>query len=94
LSNKHPKNFEQLRDKLHSINFAELIKFLKDHKFDKRYMNKEELGTLIRLINFKKFNKGELTDMNYNGFLEWIVQASLFMFTKPPEDLSHLPPVE
>lgn len=32
--------------------------------------------------------------MDYPGFLEWVVQAAIFMFSKPPEDKSHFPPVE
>lgn len=38
--------------------------------------------------------KNDLTAMNYAGFLEWIIQTSIYVFTKPPEDKSHLPPVE
>jgi hypothetical protein len=67
---------------------------LKDHDFDKRYITKEELAAIIRLVNFKKLKKSDLTAMNYAGFLEWIIQTSIYVFTKPPEDKSHLPPVE
>jgi hypothetical protein len=45
-------------------------------------------------VNFKVIKKSELTAMDYPGFLEWVVQAAVFMFTKPPEDKSHFPPVE
>lgn len=93
-SGKHIRNFDQLNDKLNTINLAELIKLLKDHDLGKEYMTREELTAIIRLVNFKKILKSDLTALNYAGFLEWIVQAAIFMFTKPPEDLSHFPPVE
>jgi hypothetical protein len=93
-SGKHIRNFDQLGDKHNTINLAEILKMLKDHDFDKNYMTKEELAAIIRLVNFKKIFKSDLTALNYPGFLEFIIQASIFMFTKPPEDLSHFPPVE
>lgn len=93
-SAKSIKNFDQLNDKHNTINLAELLKLLKDHDFDKRYITKEELAAIIRLVNFKKIKKSDLTAMNYPGFLEWIIQTALYIFTKPPEDKSHFPPVE
>jgi len=91
---KHIRNFEQLNDKLNTINMAEMLKLLKEHGFDKKYITKEELSVIIRQVNFKKIKKNDLTALNYAGFLEWIIQVSMFVFTKPPEDKSHLPPVE
>ena len=93
-SAKEIRNFDMLNDKHNTINLAELLKLLKDHDFDKRYMTKEEWAAILRLVNFKVIKKSELTAMDYPGFLEWIVQAAVFMFTKPPEDKSHFPPVE
>lgn len=93
-STKIIKNFDQLNDKHNTINLAELLKFLKDHDFDKRYITKEEVAAILRLVNFKKINKSDLTAMDYPGFLEWVIQAAIFIFTKPPEDKSHFPPVE
>lgn len=93
-SAKSIKNFDQLNDKHNTINLAELLKLMKDHDFDKRYITIEELGAIIRLVNFKKINKSDLTAMDYPGFLEWIIQTSIYVFTKPPEDMSHFPPVE
>lgn len=93
-SGKHIRNFDMLNEKLNTINVAELTKLLKEHDFDKRYLTKEELAAIIRLVNFKKINKSDLTALTYAGFLEWVIQASIYMFTKPPEDKSHFPPVE
>jgi hypothetical protein len=41
-SAKEIRNFDMLNDKHNTINLAELLKLLKDHDFDKRYMTKEE----------------------------------------------------
>lgn len=93
-SAKEIRDFDMLNDKHNTINLAELLKLLKDHDFDKRYITKEELAAIIRLVNFKITKKSDLTAMDYPGFLEWVIQAAIFMFTKPPEDKSHFPPVE
>ena len=93
-SGKHIRNFDQLNAKHNTINLAELIKLLHDHDLGKEYLTKEELSAIIRLVNFKKIHKSDLTALTYAGFLEWIVQTAIYMFTKPPEDLSHFPPVE
>ena len=93
-STKNIKNFDQLNEKHNTINLAEALKLLKDHDFNKRYITKEEVAAIIRLVNFKKIKKSDLTAMNYHGFLEWIIQTAIYVFTKPPEDLSHFPPVE
>lgn len=93
-SAKHIRNFDQLNDKHNTINLAELLKLLSDHDFDKRYITKEEVAAILRLVNFKKIKKNDLTAMDYPGFLEWIIQTAIYIFTKPPEDKSHFPPVE
>lgn len=93
-STKQIKNFDELNEKHSTINLAEALKLLKDHDFDKKYITKEEVAAIIRLVNFKKIKKSDLTAMNYAGFLEWIIQSAIYIFTKPPEDLSHFPPVE
>lgn len=93
-SAKITKNFDELNDKHNTINLPELLKLLRDHDFDKHYLTKEELSAIIRLVNFKITKRNDLAAMDYPGFLEWIIQASIYMFSKPPEDLSHFPTVE
>ena len=93
-SGKNIRSFDQLNAKHNTINLAELIRFLHDHDLGKKYLTKEELSAIIRLVNFKKIHKNDLTALNYAGFLEWIIQTAIYMFTKPPEDLSHFPSVE
>lgn len=51
---------------------------------------------MFRVINTRilKHGKGDLQALQYPGFQEFIMQLAFFCFTRPPKDLSHLPPLE
>lgn len=67
-------NFDKLKQKLNHINLAELRKMLDDYGFDKkRFITKDELGTLVKLVNFKVMNKFEPRQLEFDGFKEWIL---------------------
>jgi hypothetical protein len=76
------------------MNLAELNMFLKDHGFNQKHLSKEELAALVRLINLKKVNRFDLTAMTYQGFLEFILQASHFIYSRKPFFMDNLPLVE
>ena len=59
-SSKQITNFDQLNEKLHTMNVAEMTKLLKDHGAFPSLLNKEELQTLFRLINTKIANRNDL----------------------------------
>ena len=59
-SSKQISNFDQLNDKLKTINTAEMTKLLKDHGVFPGLLNKEELQALFRLINTKVSNRNDL----------------------------------
>ena len=92
-SAKKENNFSELSDKMNRISMAELTKMLKDHDIGKHMVSKEELGTLIRLVNVKTTQKRELIGLSFEGFQEFFVQTAVHVFSKHPRDLSYLPPV-
>lgn len=67
---------------------------LKDHGTFPMLINKAELQNLFRQINTKFFDRSDLQALDYNGYLKFMLQLAFFCFTRPPKDLSHLPPVE
>jgi hypothetical protein len=74
---------------------GEIIRMLKDHKVPNTLINKfEELPVLMRLINAKIIHKSDLSALNYQGFVQLFIQIALFVYSKPPHDLSNMPPVE
>ena len=47
---------------------------LDDYGFDKkRFLTKDELQTLVKLVNFKVMNKFEPWQLEFDGFKEWIL---------------------
>jgi hypothetical protein len=59
-SSKQIRNFDQLGEKLNTINVAEITKLLKDHGTYPTLISKEEIQHLFRLINTKLFSKSDL----------------------------------
>ena len=76
------------------MSMAEMTKLLKDHETYPQLLNKDELQQLFRLINTKVVNRNDLQALEYNGYMQFMPQLAFFCFTRPPKDLSHLPPVE
>ena len=93
-SSKIITSFDTYKEKNDTINMAELTRFLKDHGFGYKNISKEQLAVLIRLINFKKINRYDLTALPYNGFLEFILQASYFIYSREPYFMNNLPLAE
>jgi len=52
---------------------AELTKLLKDHNTFPKMISKEQLAALIRVVNTKICNRYDLSAMDYDGFLVFIV---------------------
>lgn len=86
-------NFDKLKNKYDHINLAELRKMLDDYGFDKKkFLTKDELQTLVKLVNFKVMKKFEPRQLEFDGFKEWILQTAIYMYTKPgPNDYSAFP---
>jgi len=62
----------------------------KDHEITPKYIKKNEIQDLVRLINLK-FGSNNLTQLDYQGFLIFIEQAAANIFTRT-QGTSHLSP--
>jgi len=89
-SNQDQSSFSKIADKTSTMNLNELWKLLSDHDCTK-WATKEELHALVRLVNTELLNRHEIKNLNFQGFKEWFVQYAVFIFSRPPKDLSHMP---
>jgi len=67
-SSKQTRNFDDMGEKLHSINVAEITKMLKEHNSIPKFISKEVLTSLIRLINTQITKQSTLTALDFPGF--------------------------
>jgi hypothetical protein len=93
-TNKGASNFDQLTEKAQIIHAGEISKMLKDHNVGKEMITKEQLTALMRTINGRIIKRRDLSGLQFEGFHQFIIQASNFIYSKPPLDISHLPTVE
>ena len=95
-STKGRSNFDDLGKKTQQINLAEITKILKDHNTYPLLISKDEIASLIRLINMHSDteNSNDLAMLDYTQFLQFIPQLAFLCFSRPPIDKSHLPSVE
>lgn len=84
-------SFDTLKEKLDTISIAELIKMLKDHNVTLRMISHAEVATILRLINTKRVCRNDLSALPFEGFIEFFIQVGIFIFSKDPYCLSHLP---
>jgi hypothetical protein len=85
--------FDALKEKAETITFGELTKLFKDHNVSSSMLAREELSTFIRLVNARQ-GKTEISSLTFEGFQESFIQAAIYIYSKPPVILSHLPLVE
>ena len=69
---------------------------LKDHNTYPVLITKEEIASLIRLINMSSNNENssDLAMLDYTQFIQFIPQLAFFVFSRPPIDKNHFPPIE
>jgi hypothetical protein len=60
-------NFDEIKNKLSQISLAEITKMLRDHNTYPQLLTKDELASLIRLINMqtKSENSSDLTMLDW-----------------------------
>jgi len=86
-SHKIKNSFDNL--KVGSISIAELIKMFKEH--DLTFLSANDISSFIKLINLKFFNKRNTKTLNYEGFINFFVQAAIHLFSKDNEGLYMTP---
>lgn len=88
----HKPHFEDLKEKYDLITFGELTILLKDHSLDNWKITKDELATILRLVNIK-YQRSDLSSLTFEGFQDCLVQIAIFIFGKQPKFMQ-LPLVE
>ena len=88
-SSKRGNSFDALGQKASSISLAEINKMMKENAIMPRLINKDEVATLVRLVNHELMqNRQDLTALQYKGFLEYYIQCAVLSFGREPINLS------
>ena len=79
------KNFEAIKEISDTITVSEIIKMFKQHNVIDREISKEDIQSIITLMNSKVFKKRSLLGgITYDEFVEDFIQISYYAFVKPP----------
>jgi hypothetical protein len=85
-------DFNKIKDQLNRISRMEFWKFVKDYNLT-NFITQEEVAVLFKQINTKiRNNHTDLSYLDYEGLKEMMLQSIYLMYSRPPIDLSHLPP--
>jgi len=79
------KNFEAIKEISDTITVSEIVKMFKQHNIVDREISKEDIQSIITLMNSKVFKKRSLLGgITYEEFIEDFIQISYYSFVKPP----------
>ena len=79
------KNFEAIKEISDTITVSEIVKMFKQHNIIDREISKEDIQSIITLMNSKVFKKRSLLGgITYEEFVEDFIQISYYAFVKPP----------
>ena len=79
------KNFEAIKEISDTITASEVVKMFKQHNIIDREISKEDIQSIITLMNSKVFKKRSLLGgITYEEFVEDFIQISYYAFVKPP----------
>ena len=84
------ETFETAADKNSSLSESEFYKLLKEQGITSSMISPEESNSILKAFCHKQ--KKPVIKINFADFQEVVIQVSIFIFSKPPKDLSHLPP--
>lgn len=80
--------FDELAQKNNLMQVANVWKLFKHYRLDE-FMTIREAQYLVQKVNaLKKKTYGDNSLLDFVAFQDFIIQASLTMFTRPPKDLS------
>ena len=84
------ETFESAAEKKSTLAEGELYKLLKEQGVTTSLMSFEEFGMLIKAFCLK-YKKPQIR-INFSEFQEVLIQVSVFVYSRPPKDFSHLTP--
>ena len=86
----HGKNFEAIKEISDTITVSEIVKMFKQHNVIDKEISKEDIQSIITLMNSKVFKKRSLLGgITYEEFIEDFIQISYYAFVKPPYFYRH-----
>ena len=84
------KNFEAIKEISDTITVSEIVKMFKQHNVIDKEISKEDIQSIITLMNSKVFKKRSLLGgITYEEFIEDFIQISYYAFVKPPYFYRH-----
>ena len=84
------KNFEAIKEISDTITVSEIVKMFKQHNIIDKEISKEDIQSIITLMNSKVFKKRSLLGgITYEEFVEDFIQISYYAFVKPPYFYRH-----
>ena len=84
------KNFEAIKEISDTITVSEIVKMFKQHNVIDKEISKEDIQSIITLMNSKVFKKRSLLGgITYEEFVEDFIQISYYAFVKPPYFYRH-----
>ena len=84
------KNFEAIKEISDTITVSEIVKMFKQHNIIDREISKEDIQSIIALMNSKVFKKRSLLGgITYDEFVEDFIQISYYALVKPPYVYRH-----
>ncbi|CAG9312103.1 unnamed protein product [Blepharisma stoltei] len=86
------ETFDTAAEKSVSLYEGEFYKLLKEQGVTSSMMSLDEFGLLMKTYCHNRQRKSEIK-VDFNEYQELIVQAALFIYSRPPKDLSHYAPV-
>ena len=87
------KSLESIQLKQFKLNIPETWKMLKDYGLSD-YITKDTMAELMRLVNKELMHSADFKNLDYEGFVKFMFQLSMYAYSAEPIDLSNLPYVE
>ena len=81
--------FESVQQEKSSLSEGEFYKLLRDQGVTTAMISSEQFRSLLK--NYCRQRKKSDVQVHFQEFQEVVVQVAVFVFSKPPIDLSHLP---
>jgi hypothetical protein len=95
VSHTMAKDFAGKAQERQCLTSGEMTKLMRDHSCMPQLMSRDEVNQLFKLVNTKLYDRRtNLLELDYDGYLTFIVQFAINGYARGAKDLSFLPPIE
>ncbi len=89
-ANKKKKElFNDLKERFEKISLGDVAKLFRDHNMA-AFVTMDEITYVFKQVNVKFFGKHD-PELDYEGYLKFMVHMSILIYGRAPFDLNHLP---